>query len=244
MNFVTGGAKLLAIKRTLMALAALLTIAGPTQAHLRDYLVTRPYWTPQKGGVEAEVYNDFKNTDNNSTVFTNQIELEYGLTSRLALGIYAVSEKEGSRPLEYARTKIEGRYRLAEPGRLAMDPAIYAEYKLGANGRPDEIETKLLLSKDFGPGQIMNITVNGIFEKSREPGSRWEKGFALGLSRVLSFRTTAGIELTNVENKTYAIPGVYVRIGTGKRLNIGAAFGLSDAADDFQLRTILEIESF
>jgi len=227
-----------------MIIAFLVICSATAHGHLRDYLVTYPYWTVPRGMLEMELFNDFNNTDSGETVWVNQTELEYGLTDRLDIGLYAVTEKKGSGALQYAKTKIRTRYRLAGPGRLFVDPALYFEYQLGANGRHDKIEAKLLLSRDFGPGLNHNITFNAIAGKSREPGSRWETGYALGLSRVLSPKVTAGIELKDFEGKAYAIPGLYITLGAGRRLNIGTAFGLSDKADDFQVKTLVEYEFF
>ncbi|MHB9036115.1 MAG: hypothetical protein ACYC64_05570 [Armatimonadota bacterium] len=228
----------------ILGLLAILLCSGEAQAHLRNYLVTYPYWTPPRGSVELEMYNDFNDTDSGETVFVNKTEIEYGVTDRFALGVYAVSEKSGGKPLEYAKTKIEARYRLAQPWRLPVDPALYFEYQIGANGRADKTETKLLLSKDFGGSMEYNVSFNGILEKSRAPGSEWEKGYALGISRVISPKATAGVEFTGGGGKTYVIPGAYITLGSGTRLNVGGAFGLSKDADDFQLKTLMEYEFF
>jgi len=229
---------------TVSCLVAALVFAPviSAHAHLRNYLVTRPYWTPPAGAFEIEVYNDFIDKDSGETIYTHQTEVEYGITDRVALGIYSVLEKKGSMQLEYAATKLEARYRLAKYSRLIMDPALYLEYKAGANGRSDEVEIKFILSKDFA--NDMNLTFNGILEKEREPGSTWEKGFAMGLCKVLGRHITAGVELKAGEGKAYLIPGVYLNVARGTRLNIGTAFGLSEESDDFQLRTIAEFELF
>ncbi|OFX17973.1 MAG: hypothetical protein A2Z18_07805, partial [Armatimonadetes bacterium RBG_16_58_9] len=183
----------------------LLLASAPTgsHAHLRDYLVTRGYWTLSQGRVESEVYNDFYDKDSGETVYVNQTEVEYGVTDRLTLGVYGVWEKAGAVPIEYAKTKFEARYRLAEYQRMIVDPALYLEYQLGANGRPDKVEAKLLLSKDFGTD--WNVTFNGILEKSRGDGGEWERGFTVGVAKVLTYRLTTGLEFKSGEGRTYLI---------------------------------------
>ena len=137
---------------SLCATITLLVLASTAaSAHLRDYLVTYGYWTLPQGQVEVEIWNDFRDTDSGETLFVHQTEVEYGITDRFTLGVYGVFEKKGAGAMEYAKTKFEGRYRLAEPGRLLMDPALYFKYKAGANGCSDGVETKLLLSKDLPP---------------------------------------------------------------------------------------------
>ncbi len=227
----------------LCATITLLVLASTAaSAHLRDYLVTYPYWTLPQGRFEVETWNDFRDLDSGETLFIHQTEIEYGITDRLLLGVYGVFEKKGSGAMEYAKTKFETRYRLAEPGRLLVDPALYFEYKAGANGRSDAVETKLLLSKDFAT--YWNVTFNGILEKDRRAGAEWEGGFALGVSRWLSPKLTAGIELKGAGGKAYILPGAYINVGPGIRFNVGAAFGMTGKSDDFQLKTILEIENF
>lgn len=228
-------------KNYLIALTALLCLsAGSARAHLRDYLVTYPYWTLAKGKIEVETRNDFKNRKSGQTVYVHQTELEYGVTDRLTLGVYGVMEKEGARPLEYARTKIEGRYRLAEPGVLPMDPAFYLEYQKGANDRPDVVESKIILSKYLAGGT--NLTLNGTLEREQERGSEWEKELTMGISRAISPKATAGLEVQAGETEKYVVPGVYLTLRPGMRMNIGTAFGMTAESDSFQLKMLTEFE--
>lgn len=225
---------------TLLLLCSLTT----AHAHLRDYLVTYGYWVPPKGMIELEIYNDFNETDSGDTMFVNQTELEYGVTDRMVLGLYAVSEKVGNKPLEYAKTKLRAQYQLAEYRKLPVDPGLYLEYQWGANNRADKIEAKLLMSRDFGKNLDYNVSLNGILEKSSKAGSEWEAGYAFGMCKVINPKITAGLELKSIDDKSYIIPGAYITVGKGTRFNVGTAFGLTDKADDFQLKTLMEFEFF
>lgn len=226
----------------LIAVAASIAAAPPVHAHLRDYLFTIPYWTSPKGQYELEIYNDYRRTDSDQGVFLHQTEFEYGITDRLAAGVYAVLEKKGAGSFDYVRTKLETTYRLAESGRLPVDPALYLEYKIGAGDRDDEIEAKLILSKDFA--RTWNVTANAIFEKERSSGADWETGYTIGVSRWLSPKMTAGLELKGGEGTAYILPGAYLTLKPGVRLNIGPAFGITGKSDDFQIKSILEFEFF
>jgi hypothetical protein len=124
---------------------------------------------------------------------------------------------------------------------MIVDPALYLEYQAGANGRPDKVEAKLLLSKDFGTD--WNVTFNGILEKSRGDGGEWERGFTVGVAKALTHRLTTGLEFKSGDGTSYLIPGAYMTLVPGStQLNIGPAFGLTDKSDDFQLRTLVEYE--
>lgn len=221
-----------------LCLAAVL----PLGAHPRDYLVTYPYWTVPKGRVELEIKTDFVRPDfgdSSPDKLVQQTEIEYGITDRLMMAVYAVFEKPNGSSANYEETKLQLRYRLAQPGRYYFNPALYTEYIKAAGDGEDEIEAKLILQKDLPRG--VNVAINGILE--HEVGSgEWEKGFAVGISKPVWPKAKLGLELKGGEGKLFVIPGAYIDIARGKRLNIGPMFGLTSKSEDFQLKTLLEYE--
>ena len=128
-----------------------------------------PYATLGEGEAEVETYADFTpvrvlEADNPSkhdwygaTQF--QIELEYGITDRLELGLYMTWVPQwgsvGNIPemTEGNGTKQRLRLRLAEPGEWPVDVSLYGE--LAENDRELEFEGKINLEKDFGKLQTM-----------------------------------------------------------------------------------------
>ena len=66
----------------------------------------------------------------------------------------------------------------------------------------------------------------------------------MGLAKWVSPKLTAGVELKGGKGKAYILPGAYMTISPGRRLNVGAAFGLTGESDDFQTKTILELEYY
>jgi len=230
---------------------------GPqAEAHMRDYLVNQAYYTAKKGEFEVELWNDFNlvEADNDDTwTFRHQTELEYGLTDHLQLAYYEVYTWNRSKDWERDQFKIEAKLRLAQAGQWPVDVALYTEWKNpdgSRDARSDALENKIILSKTFGP---WNVVGNVIFEKALNTGTPWEYEYTAGVSYGLTPRTRLGLEvkqeLGNSEDfrfdgtqKLYVVPGVYTNLTPHVRILVGPAFGLTRSSDDVQLKSILEIE--
>ncbi|MBI4370359.1 MAG: hypothetical protein HY547_09040 [Elusimicrobia bacterium] len=212
------------------------------EAHLRNYLETYGYSTLETGRFELELWSDRRNPDSGSSYWFHQTEVEYGVTDRYTVGLYGVF-RDGQ---GFAALKIENRYRLSRPGQWPLDTALYLEFK-DANGSKDddEIEGKVIMSKDIG---AVNYTANAILGFEREVksggGEEWEAlpSLALAAAYGRGSRVTPGIELVLNEEKSRVIPGLYIDLAPEVRLNLGLSLGLQAKADDWQLKSILEIE--
>ena len=243
--------------RALAAGALLLNTQGLAFAHMRDTLFNQGYHTTRKGEFEVELYNDLnlKDADNDSTYSSkHQVELEYGLTSHLQLAYYEVFTWD--RPKDWRRNsfKIETKYRFLESGELPVDIALYAEYK-NPNGHrdtdSDEIEGKLILSRDLGR---WNVVGNLIAERkiNEHEDLQWE--YTAGISTALNSRIRLGVEVTETlgdqgefgihrkDHQLQLMPVVAANLNPHTRILFGPAFGLTKASDDIQLKSIVEIE--
>lgn len=226
------------------AVLAALAAASPAQAHLRNYLVNYGYYTLEKGRVEVEAYTDYRRTDSgdpDTGLFLHQTEVAYGFTDRLTLGAYGVFlENTG-----FTAGKAVARYRFAEKGRWPVDTGVYFEV-IKANGTKsaNEVELKALFSKDFGAlNTVANVLLG--FEEEIEPSGEkeWEVEPALTLGAAYPMgRVTPGIELLLAEDKSQVIPGLYIDLLPEIRLNLGVGVGLEKKTDDYQLKSILEVE--
>lgn len=226
-----------------LALSSLCAL--PAQAHLRNYLVNYGYYTLPKGRAEVELWTDYhrpKTSLSSADYWSHQTEVEYGVTDRYTLGLYAVFVE----PLGYTAFKMENRYRFAELGEWPVDTAAYLELKK-ANHRDDEneVEAKLILNKDF---DNLNLVANGVleYEEEIEPNGEkeWELEppfFTLGAAYPLG-RVTPGLEAVVKPSASQLIPGLYIDITPDIRLNLGVAFGLGDKAEDQVLKSVLELE--
>ena len=102
-------------------------------------------------------------------------EVEHGFTDKLAAAILLETGRDpGGRRLTNA-VAVEAIYALGRIEPLALDVALYGEYKLGTNGNPDVIEPKLLLQHRAGP---FDARVNLIAEKPLAPNEPIEFAYA------------------------------------------------------------------
>ena len=227
------------------------------EAHRRDYLLNQPYHTAKRGEVEVELYNDmnFSEADNDESYNSrHQVELEYGLLDHLQLAYYEVYEWNRSNDWERAAFKMEAQVRLAEAGQWPLDVAFYSEYKNPDGHRDvhsDEIENKVIVSKDLGP---WNLVGNWVSEKAINVHSHWEFEYTAGVSYALTPRTRLGLEWKETlgdteefgvhqkDHQIFLMPAVYTSLSPHVRLLAGPAFGLTRASDDLELRSIVEVE--
>ena len=229
-----------------IALGLLFWICGSASTYAdRDYLFSQGYQTTRKGELEWEVYSDYnmRDFDNDDThSFKQQHELEYGLTHRWQWAYYEVFRWDQPNDWQRDSFKIETKYRFLESGELPVDIALYGEYK-NPNGRQktasDELEGKLILSRDFG---LWNVVANLITERkiNEHEDLQWE--YTAGISRALNSRVRLGLEVKETRRELQLMPVVAAMLTPHSRILFGPAFGLTRASDDLQLRSILEIE--
>ncbi len=240
----------------LTVMGCLLLGAPEAQAHLKDYLVSRDFYTAKQGEFEVTFWNDmnFAEADSDDSYHSkHQVEVEYGLLDKLQLAYYEVYTWDRTKDWERDEFKIEAKGRFADAGQWPIDVALYTEYKNPDGHRDlssDELENKVILSKEFGP---INLIGNVIFEKKLNTGDPWEFEYTAGVSYAVTPRTRLGLEVkqglgtddhftADDSQPFYLVPGIYTSLTPHVRLLVGPAFGLTRASDDLQLKSVVEIE--
>ena len=242
---------------SIVLIASIFLGEAPAFAHMRDYLFNQGYHTPHKGEFEVELYNDFNmpNTEKDATFDSrHQVELEYGVTNRLQLAYYEVYKWNRTDDFERDSFKIETKYRFLESGELPVDIALYGEYK-NPNGREksasDELEGKLIFSRDFGP---WNIVANLITERKINEHEDLQWGYTAGASYAVNPKIRLGLEIKEtlgdqgefgIRRKSHELqlmPTIAASLTPHSRILFGTAVGLTHAADDLQLKSIVEVE--
>jgi len=144
----------------ILFLAAFVLITTEAHADRRIFGWTYPYMTLPEGVLEMEHYLDIKlngyddpTTDKVERDWTevdwqHQVEFEYGITDHLDFGFYNVFSQKPFGDFGYKGAKIRSRYRFADEGVLAIDPAIYLE--VAYYGEEIKFEEMLILAKKFG----------------------------------------------------------------------------------------------
>ena len=253
----------------LIATSLLLVQQQTALAHMRDTLFNESYYTAKKREFEVELRNDYNipDTEEDDTHnFKGQVEFEYGITNHLQVAYYEVFTWAHDGDWDRDAFKVETKYRLFEPGTLPVNIALYAEYVNpdGSNNvNSDEMELKLIFSRDFGP---LNLIANLTTEREINQHEDWQWEYTAGANYAVNNRVRLGLEVKenlgdqgefDVHRKGHELQLMPVVAATltrpelseeGKRshpdvrLLFGPAIGLSRAADDLQLRSILEIE--
>lgn len=210
-------------------------------ADQRNYVWTYEYSTISKGSTEIEFYSTAvaKNTaTGKASEWTQQVELEYGITDHLDVSMYQVfKQPPHSSSLSYDGYKVRLRYRLLERDELPLDILLYAEHVVKTEGE-NEFEGKLVLAKDIGK---FNIAYNQVFEQGYSSG-RAEHGYAAGMSCEVLPSLRIGLESKgNYTDDKYSVGPTLAWAGGRIEANLGVVYGLNKKTEDREVRFLLGI---
>ncbi|NOZ11789.1 MAG: hypothetical protein GXP09_12230 [Gammaproteobacteria bacterium] len=255
------------MKKILFAVLILALTSGLAQArHFKVY----GYGTPKAGEVELVYWTDYvaksdttmnyfgKTGVKRKGLWSQTLELEYGLTDRFTVAAYADFEKPSGEDFKYIQTRVvAARYRFGEAGKRYFDTALYVEYyfpKQNYQGKAKEkIEARLILEKKIND---KTLRINPKLEKVTSgpdvnEGLEFEYGASLygpwttKLQWGLEIYGSLG-ELSNIkprdEQKHYVVPAITYKFSKHLKWNVGAAVGLTDASDDLVIKSLLEWE--
>jgi hypothetical protein len=200
-------------------------------------------------------YPFFGDTVDRKGLLAHSVELEYGITNKLTVGLYADFEQPRGESLRYIRAKaVMLYYSLFVKNQMPVDLALYAEYKLPRKGygNSEEIEFKLIIEKEFG---FHRIDLNPTFEKKisgEDVGEGVE--FSLCGSYVctkspvfqprLEYYSKYG-ELYDIpgfdEQEHYIFPSFDLYFGKYYQFcwHAGVGFGLTGTTDNIVIKSIL-----
>lgn len=232
------------MNKLIVALAVLLFYAFvvlPARADQRNYVWTYEYSTLAKGNAEIEFYQTAVTKDRSArsaSDWTQQLELEYGISDHVDVGIYQVYEQAADTPsMTYGGYKLKMRYRVAEKNTLPVDVLFYAEHIESTTGG-NAFEGKLVLAKDLGK---LNLAYNQIFERIYSTG-KGEHEYAAGVSYEIVPWLRIGVESMGsyTEGEFSAGPTL---AWSGNRIwaNLGAQYGLNSKTNDREVRFLLGV---
>ena len=226
------------------------------------------YWTtfiPSSDGDVAFANGERYSRDD---LWAHSAELEYGLSHKLTIGYYADFLDPPGGDFDYLQSKLLARYRLFEKHELPVDLALYGEYIIPSRdySESEVFELRLIVEKDFGPWRV---DLNPILEKVTS-GEDVEEGLEFGYAAGIYYENLGdgiwstdhlhivpGLEFYGSvgelaaadgweERRHYLFPviDVFVPRYSDWKLhwNFGPGFGLSDAADDLVIKSILTAE--
>ncbi|MCP5361537.1 MAG: FTR1 family protein [Hyphomicrobiales bacterium] len=251
----TGGR--LQVRPLVLVLASVSMLAGLVFAS--NAMAAKQVYTPyiEQGELEAEwkgtyAFDDNKNVDDKQE---HIFAVGYGITDRWFSEVLVELEKSGVSGSDFETTALEweNRFQFFEPGEKWLDLGLYTAYKVSLedNGA-DKAEVKLLLGKDTGK---FSHYVNLVLEK--EVGANATEGTEAGINWSTIYRyqpwLKPGIELYSDfgelkaskpyrEQKHQLGPVIHGDLPGGIGYELGYLFGISDAANDGELKWLLEYE--
>lgn len=233
------------------------------------------YQPAEAGEIEFSLWNSYLPSSDISYDFfgeelsrqgllAHSLELEYGLSNKFGVALYADFEDPSGGSLKFVRTKaIMAHYAFFDKGSRPVDIAIYLEYIINKKDYKDyeELEMRLILEKDIG---TFRIDFNPIFEKKTsgsEVGEGIEFNYALGIYYLnneegvyatKNLVVQPGIEFYGKmgeisdfksfgDQSHYIFPTVDLFIGQRIHWHTGIGFGLTGASDDITFKSILSV---
>src|SRR6266542_1187970 len=122
-----------------------------------------------------------------------------GLPYRFQFDFYENVERTQSGTLQHQGNQVEGRWALADWGKIPLNPTLYVEWKFNDH-EPDAYELKLLFGEKLAPRWHWGFNV---FYEQEVGGGR---GSEMGLSQAISYtvldeRLSLGLEM-NLERRS------------------------------------------
>lgn len=227
----------------MMAVLFWLGMGTEARAAQRIFVWTEEYGTLAKGNAEIEFWNTAVTADiqtRNASDWTQQVELEYGITDHFNIALYQVYEQAADSPsLVYEGYKVELKYRIAEKNQLPVDVLLYGEQEMSTS-EGNVMEGKLILAKEIGR---VSVAYNQIYERklNAEEG-KGEHEYAAGISYEVMPWLRLGVEskgsYTEGEN---AIGPTIAWLGNRVWANLGAVYGLNHKTNDREVRFLLGV---
>jgi len=191
-----------------LALVLVLFYSNDLKADRRYYAWTYQYGILEKGTAELEYYNTISAPDvsnmKGNTVVEQMVEAEIGMTEHFDFSIYQVFSQQQEQSIRYEGFKLRARYKFSEKGKLFIDPLFYIEYIGNPDFTKQELEAKLILSKDIG---VFNISFNPILAIEKEEKEvELKPEYALGMNYELARTLRIGIEFKGSKDGHYIAP--------------------------------------
>lgn len=231
--------------RVLGTLILVLILVGSSWADRRKYTFTYQYYPPTAGESELELYQTTRLSD--ARWWEYRFEFEHGVTDRWDLAVYQIFSQSENESFHWDAFQIRSIYLLASPGKFVLNPSLYLEYRRELDlSEPNELETKLILGRDFGRA---NLSLNPVYELKWAPGKpQHEAGLDLGISRELSYALSVGAEsLTRFEfgdagTETTSYFGPVFSFAKGSiYYTVGYYWGVTDESDNARIRFLMGI---
>lgn len=178
--------------------ACILVLSTSARADRRYFVQSYTPYLGAAGNLELETWAIAREGrgDSTNTAWQTRVEFEYGITNRVTGAAYLNFVQDPGAAQQFDGPSLEVIYKLAEPGRIPLDPALYFEVR--ENGEELELEPKLLLGHRFD-AWVAAANVIGEFEYLHNstpgyPDQEKKLELTLGVSREFGAWLAVGIE--------------------------------------------------
>jgi hypothetical protein len=211
----------------------------PAWTSARRFSTTRVYIQKEPWEVGFEQWWRMRDKKDGTTENKFQEEIEIGLPYRMQLDIYVDWFADEHRRAWYSDTVFELRFAFADWGKLWLNPAIYAEYKVvDKDVGPDVYELKLLLGEQLAPRLHWGLNVVYEQETGGERATEWQVSQGLSYT-VVDEVLSVGVEMKYVhetvegargepEHKFLIGPSVQIRPTPRTHLDVVALWGTTE----------------
>ena len=218
--------------RGMMLMVLFIGLGSEGQAAQRNNVWTEEYGTLAKGSAELEFWDTAVTKDiqtRNASDWTQQAELEYGITNHFNVSLSGYEQAADSSSLTYLGYQVELKYQVAEKNVLPVDVLLYAENEQVNDSDGPRFEGKIILAKEL---DRLNIAYNQIFERRYASGKE-EHEYAAGISYGIVPALRLGVEAKgSYSEKQYAVGPTLAWLGNRIWADIGAVYGLNKNTND------------
>ena len=175
-------------ERLLKEESAVGSYGRPEWTTQRRFAATRVYVQQEPWTVGAEQWVKAQWPKGESANYLLQEEISVGFPHRLQADVYENWTINRDGRVRHDSIALEGRWALADWGKIPLNPTLYAEWKFrDATQGPDAYELKLLLGEQIAPRWHWGF--NAIYEQE------------VGGARVTEWAASTGISYTLIDEK-------------------------------------------
>ena len=221
--------------------------------YYRVYQFETPYkghleltnWTSVVGKSSDNSYDHYGKTYPRNGLLATSLEAEYGLTDHFVIAGYADFDDPKNGHFNYARSRVEARYRFGERFDHWVNTMVYVEYYFPnqSYSNSQELEARLILDKDI---EDFRIVVNPMISKyvNGDEDQSWQPSVSAGLYYRRGKTIQPGVEYYQNfhEHSASLFPVIDINIGGSIIWNLGAGFGIHNPADKLFFKSIFQVD--
>jgi len=215
---------------------ALLALTSSSLAHAdrKSFGHTYEYATLPEGQTEIELWHtEERNTWDQSSAqsFEEKLEIEHGITDHWDMAMYTIFQQSTDTSLGLDAVHLETRYRVGDRGQYPVDTVLYLELAKDFGPSVYEIETKLIMARDFDRVTAALNVIDEVSVGHNVPGTAQnEIGYAFGLTYEVTPKVRIGAESWGMhgdgETRVSAGPAVGLSPSGKFWLVLSAGFGI------------------